>query len=818
MIDLATAKGEQQYLGMLARLWANLERPMINKLKPAIGRQYLDAATLLEQGVGDVDHAVDSQQFRMRAIFKNQYKRVITVGHSISMNAIELVEKADTKRAEMETNFQRAMTTFITSKTAINVKRVNDTTKTAIKSRIAKGIAEGKTHRQIAADLRVIKGITTNYRANMIARTETHGAFNFATDEAVKGTGMTFIKIWSAVISSRTRKEHLKASGQRRKQNEAFLVWGEAMMYPGEQAGFGATGGSGKNTIHCRCGLTYSRRRSEEIPTGMPDPIPVIPSIPVVVRPKPKPVPVKPKPVDEFVMVEEADVVMADYNAAARALSKTDNVDDLTARALMGYTEADYDSWNSYLRGKKWAQTISDKEKEKIAAVQRLFRSKHVGGGTKFEGTVYRGINFEDRKHFDEFIDAATGSKDIMMEGFVSTTVERQVARDFMEGLGDELAGKVMMKIKSRRGLALNNFSGEAGEFEVLLNHNARLKVNKVIAKGLDELGVPFYELELEEIVQMVRKKVTKAPMNSVGALTNCVIEKKGKSIKAVRPDPCRDYVRIGDGKKAKWFLNGQEVAGDELKKLTDMKIPPAWQQAVVSVDKTKKVQAIGQDRAGRWQYRYSESHIAEAAKKKFNRQKQFSADMPDIRKGIAKDMEKGDPRAYLLDFENKTAIRVGSDTDFKAKKKAYGLTTLQHEHAKVLGDKISLNFIAKEGIEASYELHDKVLAKWLEKRIKKTKPGEKLFPDVSAKKLNDYLKDIAGGKKYTVKDFRTYHGTRIAHDDLKQYAGQELTKKQKEQIIKDVSEKASKFLANTPVMARKSYINPVVWDFIGGL
>jgi hypothetical protein len=32
------------------------------------------------------------------------------------------------------------------------------------------------------------------------------------------------------------------------------------------------------------------------------------------------------------------------------------------------------------------------------------------------------------------------------------------------------------------------------------------------------------------------------------------------------------------------------------------------------------------------------------------------------------------------------------------------------------------------------------------------------------------------------------------------------------------VSEKVSAFLRNTPAMARKAYIDPTVWDIIGGL
>jgi DNA topoisomerase-1 len=272
--------------------------------------------------------------------------------------------------------------------------------------------------------------------------------------------------------------------------------------------------------------------------------------------------------------------------------------------------------------------------------------------------------------------------------------------------------------------------------------------------------------------------------------------------------------VRI-DGK---WYLGDAEVAGDELKRFDKMRLPPAWRQVTVAVDRTAKIQAVGLDKAGRWQYRYSEKHVEEAARKKFDRVKSFSKDMEGVRKGIDQGIKDNDPKAFLLELENKTAIRAGSATDFHAKTKAYGLTTLQAEHVQIEGNKIILDFIAKEGIPAHYELEDQVLAAWLRQRKEATAAGEMLFPEVSASKLNVYLKELARGKNYTIKDFRKYQGTRIALEELQQYAGKELTTKEKKAIIKGVCEKVSGFLKNTPGMAKQSYIDPMVWDFIGGL
>jgi len=306
-------------------------------------------------------------------------------------------------------------------------------------------------------------------------------------------------------------------------------------------------------------------------------------------------------------------------------------------------------------------------------------------------------------------------------------------------------------------------------------------------------------------------------PMSSIGRFGHCILRSIGNFFNKTvdTPDACRDYTRGSDGN---WYLNGEAVAEEVVEKLKKMRIPPAWRNVVVAVNPELKVQAIGQDAAGRWQYRYSQKHIQAAARKKFDRVKDFSRDMPTIRKKMEDGISAGDQRALLLKLEDKTAIRAGSRTDFKAKKKAYGLTTLKSKHAKIDGDKITLSFTAKEGLPARYTLRDDVLAEWIEGRKKGLKPNDDLFPDIPASKLNDYIKELANGKKYSLKDYRTYHGTRIAYNELKKYGGKTLTEAKKKKIVRDVSIKASKFLHNTPVMAKNSYIDPVVWDFIGGL
>lgn len=284
---------------------------------------------------------------------------------------------------------------------------------------------------------------------------------------------------------------------------------------------------------------------------------------------------------------------------------------------------------------------------------------------------------------------------------------------------------------------------------------------------------------------------------------------KKLESRSDMSPD--KDYYRFG----GKWYLKGKPVSGDVLKKLNKMAIPPAWDNALISTDSGAKIRATGIDKAGQWQARYSTKHVKQKDKEKFDRAKLLGRDLSSIRKNVNDGVLKEETNAMLMRMEDKTVIRIGGKLPYEAKKKAYGLTTLRNEHVKIEGDKIILNFTAKKGVPARYEVRDKTLADWLLKRKGKFKEG--LFPDTSANSLNKYFKKMAGGKKYTIKDFRTYHGTRIAFEELKKYEKINLSPKRKKKVIKNVLDKVSSFLHNSPSMAKKSYIDPMVWEIIGG-
>lgn len=239
---------------------AKLERTVERQLKPMINRQYMDAASLITHGVKDVNHVVNVQAPRLRRILRAHYRRVAFTAGRQAIIAFEDFTKG------MNESFWNEINKFIALNTGRKIKQMQDTTKKMIALTIDLGVRSGETNREIATRIRKTGAIDSRFRALRIARTETLGIYNSATDASIRETGIKFNRIWSTTLDLRTRRrkkksvfDHWVVDGQKRKQNEDFDVSGEALSYPGDPKG------SAGNIINCRCVLMYLRDRSNEI-------------------------------------------------------------------------------------------------------------------------------------------------------------------------------------------------------------------------------------------------------------------------------------------------------------------------------------------------------------------------------------------------------------------------------------------------------------------------------------------------------------------------------------------------------------------------
>jgi hypothetical protein len=125
------------------------------------------------------------------------------------------------------------------------IQRVTETTRRQIVNAVDSGYREGSTLPEVASSIRGLIPAIARYRADAIARTETHGAANYGSNEAAKLTGLPLRREWLAAEDERTRETHKEADGQIVGQDEAFSVGGELLMYPGDPSG------SPEETVNC---------------------------------------------------------------------------------------------------------------------------------------------------------------------------------------------------------------------------------------------------------------------------------------------------------------------------------------------------------------------------------------------------------------------------------------------------------------------------------------------------------------------------------------------------------------------------------------
>ena len=133
-------------------------------------------------------------------------------------------------------------------------------------------------------------------------------------------------------------------------------------------------------------------------------------------------------------------------------------------------------------------------------------------------------------------------------------------------------------------------------------------------------------------------------------------------------------------------------------------------------------------------------------------------------------------------------------------------------------GDVVSLHFPAKSAQEWRYEITDADLASVVRSlkrrganaRLLAWRQGVKWHP-VVAQEINAYVRERTGGE-FTAKDFRTLHGTVAAAVSLAKH-GTEPKRPARNRAIAQAMWDASTVLGNSPLIARKSYVDPRLID-----
>jgi DNA topoisomerase-1 len=145
-------------------------------------------------------------------------------------------------------------------------------------------------------------------------------------------------------------------------------------------------------------------------------------------------------------------------------------------------------------------------------------------------------------------------------------------------------------------------------------------------------------------------------------------------------------------------------------------------------------------------------------------------------------------------------------------------LTTLRDTHVEVNGRCVRFTFKGKSGVEHEIALDDRRLARIVKQC--RDLPGYDLFQyiddeggrqTIESADVNAYLRSVSGDD-YSSKDFRTWAGTVLATELLRDLERFQTECEAKKQIVSAV-DSVAKRLGNTKAVCRKCYIHPAVFE-----
>ena len=246
------------------KLYANALKTYSPKFKKELQRQ--------------VDTYCDTQD--LNAISDKKIKKTIQNLHiAMGVKMAQIAEKNVSKsvkgyygpeefKSKQTDLFTYLMLAYLEQKGLNRVaKEITQTTKNQIQQYLMKSVEEGLTMQETIKLLRTA-GIT-DYRAEMIARTETGKAANYGSMIGTAATGLVTMKEWIATKDARTRRvppdsfDHFHMDGIKVAYDEKFNVktkYGgfEQMLHPCDPSG------SAGDVINCRCTLGYEAVRGED--------------------------------------------------------------------------------------------------------------------------------------------------------------------------------------------------------------------------------------------------------------------------------------------------------------------------------------------------------------------------------------------------------------------------------------------------------------------------------------------------------------------------------------------------------------------------
>ncbi|HEY2798360.1 MAG TPA: DNA topoisomerase IB [Thermoanaerobaculia bacterium] len=267
---------------------------------------------------------------------------------------------------------------------------------------------------------------------------------------------------------------------------------------------------------------------------------------------------------------------------------------------------------------------------------------------------------------------------------------------------------------------------------------------------------------------------------------------------------------------------DGRRPSFADRTRIRSLAIPPAWTEVAIAASAASALQAVGRDRAGRWQYVYHPARVRAREREKRERLIAFIQALPALRAAVRRglsgtDLSRERVLCAIVRILSVSFLRPGSAV-YARENDTYGLATLRPRHVTVHGDRVVFDFPGKGGKRQRHELVDRQVASVVRGLLRI--PSREVFQyhaedgklvNVRRRDINAFLREITG-RKFTAKDFRTWAGTLLCAVRLSRRAeDSSAAESQRKRAVREELREVAAALGNTPAVCRASYVCPVV-------
>jgi DNA topoisomerase IB len=286
-------------------------------------------------------------------------------------------------------------------------------------------------------------------------------------------------------------------------------------------------------------------------------------------------------------------------------------------------------------------------------------------------------------------------------------------------------------------------------------------------------------------------------------------------------------YTRIRRGEQFDYRdVDGSPLADlDALLRIRHLAIPPAWRDVWICVDPLGHLQATGLDAAGRLQYRYHDRWREQQDHEKFSLMLAFAQTLPGMRQEVMRamrasaELDRSRVLACTVRLLDVGLFRIGSEV-YEREDGHLGLATIAKTNVSAADGRLVFDYIAKQGVRRRQTIEDPLCTEIVAALKRRRGGGEHLFAyrdgrewhPLHSQHINDFLKRLVG-QQFSAKNFRTWNGTVLAAVSLAGVGRDAKSQRARQRAIAAAARDVSEVLGNTPAVARRSYIDPRVFD-----